>query len=98
MGGGAASPLHTATPHGEEARSAVSNHRAPLVPFILRDAAARLLRMRGVTPCGMLRHAFQKRFFRGLHRVGGSDVHPDAVEPQAEQPFLLVGAVEHFRQ
>ena len=33
-------------PHGEEARSAVSNHEAPLVPFILRDAAARLLRMR----------------------------------------------------
>jgi hypothetical protein len=26
-------------PHGEEARSAVSNHEAPLVPFILRDAA-----------------------------------------------------------
>jgi hypothetical protein len=25
-------------PHGEEARSAVSNHAAPLVPFILRDA------------------------------------------------------------
>ena len=27
-------------PHGEEARSAVSNHEAPLVPFILRDAAS----------------------------------------------------------
>ena len=26
--------------------SAVSNHVAPLVPFILRDAATRLLRMR----------------------------------------------------
>ena len=26
--------------------SAVSNHEAPLVPFILRDAASRLLRMR----------------------------------------------------
>src|SRR2546429_9197015 len=33
-------------PHGEEARSAVSNHEAPLVPFILRDAASRLLRMK----------------------------------------------------
>ena len=42
-------------------------------------------------------HAFQKRFFRGLHRVGGSDVHPDAVKPEAKQPFLFVGAVEHFR-
>src|SRR5215216_6277980 len=28
-------------PHGEEARSAVSNHVAPLVPFILRDARRR---------------------------------------------------------
>src|SRR5256884_9994881 len=43
-------------------------------------------------------HAFQKRLFRGLHRVGGSDMHPDAVEPEAEQPLLLVGAVEHFCQ
>ena len=25
-------------------------------------------------------------------------MHPDAVEPQAKQPFLLVGAVEHFCQ
>jgi hypothetical protein len=33
-------------PHGEEARSAVSNHEAPM-PLILRDAASRLLRMRG---------------------------------------------------
>ena len=31
-----------------------------------------------------LRHAFQKRLFRGRDRVGGSDVHPDAVEPQPE--------------
>jgi hypothetical protein len=45
-----------------------------------------------------LRHAFQKCLFRGLDRVGGSDVHPDAVEPQPEQPLLLVGAVEHFGQ
>jgi hypothetical protein len=29
--------------------SAVSNHVARLVPFILRDAAARLLRMRSTT-------------------------------------------------
>ncbi len=36
-------------PHGEEARSAVSNHEAPPVPFILRDAAVRLLRMRSDT-------------------------------------------------
>src|SRR5882757_10164320 len=42
-----------------------------------------------------LRHAFQKRLFRRLDRIGGSDMHPDAVEPQAEQPLLLVGAVEH---
>jgi ring-1,2-phenylacetyl-CoA epoxidase subunit PaaC len=35
----------TSFPHGEEARSAVSNHEARLVAFILRDAASRLLRM-----------------------------------------------------
>ena len=45
-----------------------------------------------------LRHAFQKRLFRGLDRVGGSDMHPDAVEPQAEQALLLIGAIEHFGQ
>ena len=45
-----------------------------------------------------LRHTLQKRLFRGLHRVGGSDMHPDAVEPQAEQPLLFVGTVEHLRQ
>ena len=45
-----------------------------------------------------LRHALQKRLFRGGDRVGGSDMHPDAVEAQAEQAFLLVGAVEHFCQ
>src|SRR5690349_13176081 len=38
---------------------------------------------------GRLRHAFQKRVFRGLHRVGGSDMHPDAVQPQAKQALLL---------
>jgi hypothetical protein len=32
-------------PHGEEARSAVSNHESPDAA-ILRDAASRLLRMR----------------------------------------------------
>jgi hypothetical protein len=25
-------------------------------------------------------------------------MHPDAVEPEAEQPFLLIGGVEHFGQ
>jgi hypothetical protein len=39
-------------PHGEEARSAVSNHEAQLVPFILQDAAARLLRMRSKSRVG----------------------------------------------
>jgi hypothetical protein len=31
-------------PHGEEARSAVSNHEAPPVPFILETALSRLLK------------------------------------------------------
>src|SRR5438132_14215877 len=31
-------PKQSLNPHGEEARSAVLNHEAPLVPFILRDA------------------------------------------------------------
>src|SRR5438105_6846140 len=34
-------PKQSLNPHGEEARSAVSNHEAPLVPFILRDARRR---------------------------------------------------------
>src|SRR2546430_17192392 len=38
---GRASALPPLNPHGEEARSAVSNHEAPLVPFILRDARRR---------------------------------------------------------
>src|SRR5580693_7932719 len=42
--------------------------------------------------------AGEKGLFRRADRVGGSNMHPDAVEPQAEQPLLLVGAVEHFRQ
>ena len=45
-----------------------------------------------------LRHALEKGFFRRLDRVGGSDMHPHAVQPQAKQPLLLVGAIEHFRQ
>jgi hypothetical protein len=44
------------------------------------------------------RHALEKGLFRRMHRVGGSDMHPHAVEPQAEQPLLLVGGIEHFRQ
>ncbi len=40
----------------------------------------------------------RKASFRGVNRIGRSDMHPDAVEPQAEQPLLLVGAVEHLGQ
>src|SRR5215204_7000796 len=47
-------PIHL-NPHGEEARSAVSNHVAPLVPFILRDAASRLLQRRGRSRCAGMR-------------------------------------------
>src|SRR5216684_8498514 len=44
------------------------------------------------------RDAFEKRLFRRGNRVGSSDMHPHAVKPQAEQPLLLVGAIEHFCQ
>src|SRR3954453_16443411 len=43
--GGAAAAEGDLIPHGEEARSAVSNHESPNAA-ILRDAASRLLRMR----------------------------------------------------
>src|ERR1700730_16592419 len=44
------------------------------------------------------RNAFEKRLFRRGNRVGGSDMHPHAVEPHAEQPLLLVGPREHLGQ
>src|SRR3954468_16638745 len=44
------------------------------------------------------RDAGEKSLFRRVYRVGGSHVHPHAIQPQAEQPLLLVGAIEHFRQ
>ena len=73
--------------------------RASSIPeaFVIEPRGCRLLH---ASPCGIsgLRDAFQKRLFRRLHRVGGADMHPDAVEPQAEQPFLLVGAVEQLGQ
>ena len=94
MGGGEASPLHTVVTE----RSVGWAKRS--VPTIQDNGCGYVV--------GTLRfahrtkyesgHTFQKRLFRGLHRVGGSDMHPDAVEPQAEQALLLVGAVEHFRQ
>lgn len=43
-----------------------------------------------------LRHALQKRLFRGVDGVGRADMHPDTVEAEAEQALLLIGAVEHF--
>src|SRR6266446_5473611 len=42
-----------------------------------------------------LRHAFRERLFRRMNGVGRSDMHPDAVEPQAEQALLLICRVEH---
>src|SRR5664279_4101311 len=45
-----------------------------------------------------LRNAGEKGFFSGMNRIRGSNMHPDAVEAQAEQPLLLVGAVEQFGQ
>src|SRR5205809_2181407 len=59
------------------------------------------LRFASSTRPGMtkrLRHARQEGLFRRVHRVGGSDMHPHAIEPKAEQPLLLVGAIEHFGQ
>src|ERR1700736_1608091 len=51
------------------------------------------------SPYGMLlRDAGEKGLFRRVDRVGSSHMHPHAIQPQAEQPFLLVGAIEHFRQ
>src|ERR1700731_4659561 len=47
---------------------------------------------------GGLRDAFEKGLFRRVHRVGGPDMHPDAVEPESKQPLLLVGAIEHLGQ
>jgi hypothetical protein len=44
------------------------------------------------------RDASEKGLFRGMNGVGGSDMHPHAVQPQAEQPFLLVGRIEQFCQ
>ena len=45
------------------------------------------------------------RLYRALQNAssrpaiaGGADMHPDAVEPQAKQPLLLIGAVEHLGQ
>ena len=42
--------------------------------------------------------AFEKSLFRRLDRVRGSHMHPHAIQPQAEQPLLLVGAIEHLCQ
>src|SRR5712672_637502 len=44
------------------------------------------------------RDAGEKGLFRGMNGVGGSDMHPHAVQPQAEQPFLLVGRIEQLCQ
>src|SRR5258708_34977552 len=49
----------------------------------------------GVRQDDQLSHAGEKRFFRRMHGVGGSDMHPYAVEPQAEQALLLIGVIEH---
>ena len=38
--------------------------------------------------------AGEKGLFRRVNRVGRTDMHPHAIEPQAEQPLLLVGAIE----
>src|SRR5581483_3528024 len=46
----------------------------------------------------LLRHALQERLFGGGNGVRGSDMHPDAVEAQAEQALGFIGAVEHLRQ
>src|SRR5262245_38366444 len=46
----------------------------------------------------MLSHTLQKRVFRRLDRVGSSDMHPHALQSEAEQALLLIGAVEHFGQ
>src|SRR6202021_535258 len=52
---------------------------------------------RGRNPCKAgLRHAFQKRLFRGLDRIRGSDMHPDAIEPHPEQPLRFIGLVDIF--
>src|ERR1700737_373032 len=49
--------------------------------------------------CGMpLRDAGEEGLFRRVDGVRGSHMHPHAIQPQAEEPFLLVGAIEHFRQ
>ena len=45
---------------------------------------------------GALRDAGEEGLFRGVHGVGGSHMHPHAIEPKAEQPLLLVGAIEYF--
>jgi len=37
----------------------------------------------------------RKALFRRFDRVGSSHMHPHAIQPQAEQPLLLVGAIEH---
>src|SRR5712691_13107937 len=69
-------------------------------PEIPRCAIAHL-RFASSTRPGMtkrLRHAGEEGLFRRVHRVWGSDMHPYAIEPKAEQPLLLVGAIEHFGQ
>jgi hypothetical protein len=45
--------------------SAVSNHEAPLVAYILRDAASRLLRMRGESQDERIKPGLDLRRFPG---------------------------------
>ena len=60
----------------------VSNHAAPLVPFILRDAAARLLRMRSHTwQVGTLRFAHPTRFEHYLFLFTGLRFSMNAAMP-----------------
>src|SRR5712664_2612124 len=42
--------------------------------------------------------AGEKSLFRRFDRVGSSHMHPHTIQPQAEQPLLLVGAIEHLCQ
>src|SRR5256885_10670174 len=69
-------------PHGEEARSAVSNHEARLVPFILRDAATRLLRMRSTGRVGKAKRAHHQE--RDLRWHGG---HASLCPPYGTVPI-----------
>ncbi len=90
-----------------EARAGTHNHKYALETtlelqhgFSNEDSWLWVPAFAGTTvgPGRQLDHALQQRVFRRLHRVGGSDMHPDAVEPQSKQTLLLVGAVENFRQ